>query len=61
MSSMIINKPKGLSEKTERATFSKYDTKQKSKLQEVAYFNLQDYERLRKNAIVLSDQEIRNQ
>lgn len=57
---MIINKPKGLTAKTERATFSKYDSKTKSKLEEVAVFSLSDYERLRKNATVLSDMEKRN-
>ena len=59
--SAIINKPKGLTERTEKSTFSKYDAKTKKAKEEVAFFNLSDYERLRKNATVLSDVEQRNQ
>ena len=58
--SKIINKPKGITDRTEKATFSKYDSKMKSNDQKFSYFNLSDYERLRKNATVLSDMEKRN-
>jgi len=58
--SKIINKPKYITEKTERASFSKYDSKMKSKESKFSYFDLSDYERLRKNATVLSDVEKRN-
>lgn len=61
MSHLIVNKPKGLTSKTERATFSKYDTKIRGRETETAVFNLSDYERLRKNATVLTDMEQRNQ
>lgn len=59
--SAIINKPKGLTQRTERATFSKYDSKTKNKNFETAYFSLNDYERIRKNATVLTEMERRNQ
>mmetsp|Transcript_15054 Transcript_15054/g.15589 ORF Transcript_15054/g.15589 Transcript_15054/m.15589 type:complete len:480 (+) Transcript_15054:14-1453(+) len=61
MSAAIINKPKEITPRTERAAFSKYDSKIRSKHLESSFLNLNDYERIRKNATVLSDVDIRNQ
>lgn len=58
--SSIINKPKGLTERTERAAFSKYDPKSKSKLAETATISLSDFERMRKNANMISQKDNHN-
>lgn len=58
---LVTNPPKGLNFQTERATYSKYDTKIKPKEKETAYLSLNDYERIRQNATVMSDMEKRNQ
>ncbi len=58
--SAIINKPKGLTDRTEKATFSKYDHKTKSKFADTAVLSLNDYERIIKNANHLSAKDQRN-
>lgn len=60
-SHLIINKPKGLSSKTEASTFGKYNLKNKTKNQDTSIINLNDYERIRKNATLTSNIEKINQ
>lgn len=50
-----------MSARTERAAFGKYELKNKAKLMDCAVLNLNDYERIRKNAALLSTSEMRNQ